>query len=51
MNTFQTTTVAVDTSHYRNYQGGFFKTLIAPEQTASYSVSKLFATGGWSLKM
>ena len=33
MITFQTTTVAVDCKNYRNYQGGYFKTLISPEQT------------------
>ena len=33
MNSFKTTTAAVDLKDYRNYQGGFFKTLISPEQT------------------
>ena len=32
MNTLQTTTT-VDPKGYRNYQGGYFKTLISPEQT------------------
>ncbi|TDH21321.1 cupin domain-containing protein [Segetibacter sp. 3557_3] len=32
MNNFQTTT-ATNISDYRNYQGGYFKTLISPEQT------------------
>ena len=33
MNTLQTITAAVDPKDYRNYQGGYFKTLISPEQT------------------
>jgi hypothetical protein len=30
MNTFQTATA--DSKHYRNYQDGYFKTLILPEE-------------------
>ena len=33
MNKFQTTTTTVDPRDYRNYQGGYFKTLTSPDQT------------------